>query len=130
VPPAAIAKARRSWQVFHVPENPVSPDAPLDGLLLLDPKDNVLTVTRTVEAEEELRLETGVIRTSVRLPLGHKIARRKILAGEKIIKYGVPIGSAVREIAAGEHAHTHNLKSDYLPTYTLDGGKVFIHEHA
>jgi hypothetical protein len=33
-----------------------------------------------------------------------------------VIKYGAPIGSATRDIAPGEYVHTHNLKSDYLPT--------------
>ena len=64
------------------------------------PDDNVLTVIVTTEA----------------VPLGHKVAARDIAAGEKIIKYGAPIGSAICAINAGEHVHTHNLRSDYLPT--------------
>jgi altronate dehydratase small subunit len=125
-----IANPCPSWHFFLVSDHSQKQNMALDGLLLLDPRDNVLTVTRTVESGEELRLEDSVIRTPARLPLGHKIARRRILPGEKIIKYGVPIGSAIAEIAPGEHAHTHNLKSDYLPTYTLEGGNVFIHEHS
>jgi hypothetical protein len=39
--------------------------------------------------------------------------------GDKIIKFGVPIGSATKHIDIGEHIHLHNMKSDYLPTYTL-----------
>jgi len=53
---------------------------------------------------------------TVRLPIGHKVAARAIAAGEKILKYGAPIGSATAPIAAGEHVHTHNVQSDYLPT--------------
>ncbi len=56
------------------------------------------------------------------IPLGHKIAARDIAAGEKIIKYGAPIGSAIRDIASGEHVHTHNLKSDYIPTFKRGEG--------
>ena len=52
--------------------------------------------------------------------LGQKVARSNILAGEKIIKYGVPIGSATSDIQIGEHVHVHNMKSDYTPTYALD----------
>jgi hypothetical protein len=37
-----------------------------------------------------------------------------------VIKYGVPIGSAIVEIEAGEHVHLHNMKSDYIPTFVLD----------
>ena len=53
------------------------------------------------------------------LGLGHKIAARDIASGEKIIKYGAPIGSAIRDIRMGEHVHLHNIQSDYIPTYTL-----------
>jgi hypothetical protein len=45
------------------------------------------------------------------------VAARDISAGEKIFKYGAPIGSATRDICAGSTVHVHNMKSDYLPTY-------------
>jgi altronate hydrolase len=55
---------------------------------------------------------------------GHKYARKDICCGEKVIKYGMPIGSAVCNIAAGEHVHTHNCKTDLAGqleyTYTPD----------
>ena len=56
------------------------------------------------------------------IPLGHKVAARDIAAGEKIIKYGAPIGSATRAIASGEHVHTHNVQSDYIPTFQRGEG--------
>lgn len=42
---------------------------------------------------------------------GHKYALTDIKKGELIIKYGFPIGVAVQDIRAGEHIHTHNLKT-------------------
>lgn len=45
------------------------------------------------------------------IPLGHKIALREIKQGEKVIKYGRPIGVATKDIKTGEHVHVHNLKS-------------------
>ncbi len=45
------------------------------------------------------------------IPLGHKIALKDIKTGEKVIKYGRPIGVATKDIKTGEHVHTHNLKS-------------------
>jgi len=60
------------------------------------------------------------------VPVGHKLAVALIAAGDKVIKYGAPIGSATRDIAPGQHVHTHNLKSDYLPTYTLDGENPYV----
>lgn len=43
---------------------------------------------------------------------GHKFALRPIENGENIIKYGVPIAHATRDIAVGEWVHTHNVKTN------------------
>ena len=43
---------------------------------------------------------------------GHKYALTAISPGENIIKYGMPIGCACREIKKGEHVHTHNVKTN------------------
>ena len=48
----------------------------------------------------------------VSLDNGHKYATRDIKRGENIIKYGNPIGHATEDIGAGEHVHTHNLKTN------------------
>lgn len=47
----------------------------------------------------------------VDLSTGHKIALYDIAKGEKIIKYGFPIGEATGDIARGASVHTHNLKT-------------------
>ncbi len=85
-------------------------------LLRLHPADNVLTVIATLEAGAQIRVGRATVAVAARLPIGHKVAAQAIAAGERIVKYGAPIGSAVRAISAGEHVHTQNVKSDYLPT--------------
>ncbi len=42
---------------------------------------------------------------------GHKIALKEIKEGEKIIKYGNPIGVATEKILPGAWVHSHNLKT-------------------
>ena len=59
------------------------------------------------------------------LNLGHKVASRSIAKGDKVLKYGVSIGSTRGDVAMGEHVHLHNMQSDYLPTYTLDEGSRY-----
>jgi hypothetical protein len=54
------------------------------------------------------------------------VAARDIKTGEKVYKCGVPIGSAKEPIPAGAQMHLHNLKSDYIATYTLDKDHVFV----
>jgi (2R)-sulfolactate sulfo-lyase subunit alpha len=45
------------------------------------------------------------------IPIGHKLAIKDIKAGDTIIKYGVDIGKAIKDIRAGEHLHVHNVKT-------------------
>jgi len=91
----------------------------------LSPLDNVVVLARGVPAGTTIEVEGRPLGVSVPLALGHKLAFRPIAAGEKILKYGVAIGSATRDIAPGEHVHLHNMQSDYLPTYTLDDARRF-----
>lgn len=88
-------------------------------LLRLDPLDNVLVTIQTLEAGDRVIIEGRQITVPQRLTLGHKLASRDIRTGEKILKYHMPIGSATRDIAAGEHVHLHNMKSDYLDTLAM-----------
>jgi (2R)-sulfolactate sulfo-lyase subunit alpha len=45
------------------------------------------------------------------IPIGHKLAVRALSPGESVLKYGVDIGKVVAPIAAGAHAHVHNVKT-------------------
>ncbi len=46
------------------------------------------------------------------IPMGHKVALCDIKKGEKVMKYGFPIGVAKEDIPQGTHVHTHNVSSD------------------
>jgi len=85
-------------------------------LLRLAATDNVAVATVDFPAGAMAPLDDGQIALIDAVPLGHKAAVATIAAGAKIVKYGCPIGSAIRAIRVGEHVHTHNIKSDYLPT--------------
>lgn len=83
-------------------------------VIRLSDQDNVAVAIADIAPGTEIAL--GALRLAARdaVPLGHKIALRHIAAGEKIRKFGVPIGSASAAIEAGSHVHLHNLRSDYL----------------
>ncbi len=89
-------------------------------ILQLAPEDNVGVATTTIAAGESLAIAGAAITVAHRIPTGHKIALVPIAAGQNILKCGAPIGSATCVIQRGEYVHTHNLKSDYLPTYTRE----------
>jgi altronate dehydratase small subunit len=92
-----------------------------DGrLLFLNPKDNVCTAIAPIPAGATLQISGNTVVIKQNIPLGFKIAGCDLVTHESVIKYGVSIGSATRDIELGELVHLHNMKSDYLPTYTLE----------
>ena len=86
--------------------------------VLLNKDDNVFVCCKQLLAGESTNLEEVSVAMNVDITVGHKIARKVILKGEKIIKYGVSIGSAIKDISFGEHVHMHNIKSDYIASHT------------
>ena len=72
----------------------------------LDPADNVVTATRTLEAGTAV---DDVVTTAI-IPRNHKLASREIKAGEAVRKYAQVIGYATEVIVAGGHVHTHNVE--------------------
>jgi hypothetical protein len=95
-------------------------------LLRIHRDDNVLIVVAPVEPGDKDVSEGYEIVFTERIAIGHKVAARPIEVGEKVYKCGVPIGSAKQEILAGAHIHLHNLKSDYLETYTLEKDRAYV----
>jgi altronate dehydratase small subunit len=84
------------------------------AFIVLSAEDNVGVAIKHIAPGSDVA--AGHIRLTAldEVPMGHKIALRPIGVGQKIVKFGVPVGSATKEIAAGAHVHMHNVKSDYL----------------
>jgi regulator of RNase E activity RraA len=85
----------------------------------LAPEDNVAVALRPLAAGESVVVDGRALTIDRDIAVGHKIAARAIAPGETIVKYNCPIGVATAPIAPGDYVHTHNVKSGYLPTYTL-----------
>jgi len=93
-------------------------------VLVLSPEDNVAVACTDLPAGAELVVDGTTLRIERDVPTGHKLARRPIAMGEKVVKHGAPIGSARVAIAAGAYVHTHNLASDYIPTRDRSGSEM------
>ena len=91
------------------------------SVLLMSEQDNCLIARSTLRVGDVVEIDGRQVVLTQDIDLGHKLARRPLAVGDKVLRYGAPIGSVTRPIAAGEHIHTHNLESDYIPTYTLSG---------
>lgn len=85
----------------------------------LAPQDNVAVALHPLPAGATVTCDGVALTLDRDVGIGHKVAVRAIAAGESIVKYQCPIGIATEPIAPGAYVHTHNVKSGYLPTYTL-----------
>jgi altronate hydrolase len=72
----------------------------------------VAVCLEAIDSGEVIQVENNSITAIDAIQVGHKIALKTIEANENIIKYGAPIGHATERILAGQHIHTHNLKTN------------------
>lgn len=95
--------------------------------MLLNEADNVATALTELAAGQDgiADLNGKEFRTRLisSIPLAHKYALREIPEGARVIKYGLPIGTASRPIRAGEHVHDHNVLSDFIGEMTRKYGR-------
>jgi len=85
----------------------------MNDFIQLHDNDNVVIALKNLAEAAIIEISGRVIPLKSTIGFGHKIAIQPIKAGEKILKYGLPIGSATKDIAVGEHVHVQNLKTDY-----------------
>jgi len=94
-------------------------DGSLDPrLLLLSEDDNVVIACARLSSGDVVVLDGAHVMITADAPLGFKVARRDLTPGDKVFKYGAVIGSVTAPIRRGDVVHLHNMKSDYLPTFT------------
>jgi len=86
--------------------------------LIIHNDDNVANLIglgkkgESVECRIEGQSETCTIELLDDIPPNHKFARVDIAAGDPIIKYGLNIGRASRDIRCGQYVHIHNIESN------------------
>ncbi|HDI11779.1 MAG TPA: altronate dehydratase, partial [Candidatus Acetothermia bacterium] len=83
----------------------------MEKALRLHPRDNVALALESLPPGTAVCVGGSTVRTRDRIPYGHKFALSPIRQGDRVIKYGYPIGRATCDISPGEHVHVHNLGS-------------------
>jgi LDH2 family malate/lactate/ureidoglycolate dehydrogenase len=90
--------------------------------ILLASNDDVAAVLDTVESDDLITVIHNTSGEAVTelvarhaIPFGHKVGVRDIAHGQRINRYGFPIGIATSEIKKGEHVHGHNMRSMLSP---------------
>ena len=92
--------------------------------------DNVAVALENIPSGESISLGEGTVIAKNDIPAGHKMALSFIKEGEKVIKYGNAIGIASRDIEAGSHVHTQNIKTGLkdLLNYTYEPSEIPVLE--
>lgn len=73
--------------------------------------DTVIVALRDIAAGETVEAGGAAITANAAIRSGHKIALRNHAPGDPVIRYGERIGLASAPISAGDHVHSHNLKT-------------------
>jgi altronate hydrolase len=103
-------------------------------LLRLHANDNVLIAREPVALGQQVG--EFDLRVRAQVPAGHKIAAVAMPEGTPVKKYDTVIGFAARDIEAGDHVHTHNLRFEEFhrdPQFCADLRPVAVlppHEQA
>lgn len=94
----------------------------MQNFIKIHPDDMVAVALKPLCAHSTISVDGEEIVLMEDIPQGHKFALCDIGEGEKVIKYGAPIGIAKCEIKRGFWVHTHNLGTGLgdLLTYTYE----------
>lgn len=97
-------------------------------LLKIDASDNVAVSLKELAMGVEIEFNAETLVLNNNIPLGHKVALEDIAEGEKIVKYGFPIGKAVKNIKKGDWVHSHNMKTSLAGKEEYNYNPVFEEE--
>ena len=104
----------------------------MESLLQINPLDNVAVAIKPLFKGDIVQLGKKTYTLMTDVPAGHKMALRDIAKGEKVIKYGYPIGEAKEDIRTGSHVHAFNIRTllSESAAYTYDKAQAeeFIRE--
>ncbi|MBV9157763.1 MAG: UxaA family hydrolase, partial [Acidobacteriaceae bacterium] len=87
-------------------ENPATTK---NSVILLHHRDNVAIARVFLSPGQQIALDDITVLTQSAIPVGHKVAVRRIATGEPVYRYGNVIGFATEMIEPGQHVHMHNL---------------------
>ncbi|MBI3209962.1 MAG: altronate dehydratase [Candidatus Solibacter usitatus] len=84
------------------------------AVIHLHPKDNIAIARASLPSGMLIEVEGQMMATLDSVPMGHKVALRRIEAGGRVVRYGQDMGAARTAIDAGRWVHTHNVAFEEL----------------
>ena len=86
------------------------------------PNDNVAVAVTPLSKGQTIEIAGTQITLAEDISQGHKLSLTSIKQGDDIFKYGYSIGQTTADIAAGQHVHSHNLRTK------LDGSETYQYQ--
>lgn len=84
----------------------------MKNIIKINERDNVVVALKDLKRDEVITVNSIEIKLKEEIKRGHKVAINDINEKDNVIKYGFPIGHAIKNISAGEHVHVHNTKTN------------------
>jgi altronate hydrolase len=84
----------------------------MQSIIKIHSLDNVAVALRDLQEGESISEGEQPLVLKQAVGRGHKFALQPLAGGERVVKYGLPIGHATQPIAAGEIIHSHNARTN------------------
>ena len=88
----------------------------LKTYLKINPADSVVVCLVDKKKGDIIEADGKQVVLAEDIPAGHKVLMSDVKEGEDIIKYGYPIGHALKDMKAGDWVNEHNLKTNLSGT--------------
>ncbi|MDY3848816.1 MAG: altronate dehydratase family protein [Prevotella sp.] len=84
--------------------------------LKINKADSVVVCLEAMKKGETVEVDGMKVTLAQDTPAGHKVLITDVKEGQDIIKYGYPIGHAIKDLKAGEWVNENNLKTNLKGT--------------
>ena len=84
--------------------------------LKINKADSVVVCLEAMKKGETVEVDVMKVTLAQDTPAGHKVLITDVKEGQDIIKYGYPIGHAIKDLKAGEWVNENNLKTNLKGT--------------
>ena len=84
--------------------------------LKINKADSVVVCLQPMKKGETINIDDINVTLNQDTPAGHKVLIKDTAEGQDIVKYGYPIGHAIKDLKAGDWVNEENLKTNLAGT--------------
>jgi altronate hydrolase len=96
-----------------------------NSAIRLHRSDNIAVARVPLSPGQVIRIDGITVTVADPVPAGHKVVLVRVPAGERVKRWGEPIGRAIVTLEPGRHVHTHNVAyEEDTPDYVFPEGDI------